>query len=110
MKWWWRMKDEIHVHIHLPESMDRKLDLLLTQGAQIMTALERVTQEVEETKTAVESITTLLGKLAQMIRDSVGNAAALNKLADDLDAQQVKIADAVVANTPAEEPPPETPA
>ncbi len=68
--------------------------------------LDRVTAEVAENTEVVDSAVLLLDKLAQLIRDNAGSPAALNKLADDLDNSGNKLAAAVAANTPAEEPPP----
>jgi len=65
------------------------------------TDLTRLTAAVERDKTVNESAVTLLTQLSQMIRDNANDPAALNALADQLDAQQQALADAVVANTPA---------
>ena len=73
-------------------------------------AMDRLTSEVAETSTAVDSILTLVEGLAQQIRDNAADPVALNKLADELDAKQQKIADAVAANTPAPPVPPVEPA
>jgi type II secretory pathway component PulM len=100
-----------HFTFHFPEftSLDRKLDLVFKQGEQIMAALDALTREVEETRTVADSAIVLLKNLAQMIRDNVGNAGALTKLANDLDAKQAELATAITENTPAEEPPVEPP-
>lgn len=60
--------------------------------------LDRLTTEVAETKTAVDSAITLIDGLAQRLRDVANDPAAITALADELDAQQAKIAAAVVAN------------
>ena len=65
-------------------------------------AMDRLTSEVSETSTAVDSVLALVEGLAQQIRDASGDPAALNRLADELDAKQAAIAAAVTANTPAE--------
>lgn len=62
-------------------------------------ALDRLTQEVADSRSATQSLITLVEGLAQQIRDNVDDSDALNKLADDLDAQQQEIAAAVTANT-----------
>jgi hypothetical protein len=67
-------------------------------------ALDRLTAEVAETKTAVASVLTLVQGLAAQIRDNIDDSDALNALADDLDASQQQIADAIAANTPAAPP------
>lgn len=76
-------------------------------------ALNRLTAEVAEQKTVIDSAVTLLGSLAQQIRDNVGDEDALNSLADSLDTQTNQLAAAVSANTPAQpapsEPAPEEP-
>lgn len=68
---------------------------------QIMADLSRVQAEVAETGTAVGSAITLLENLAQMIRDNATDQAALEDIANSLDAQGTALAEAVVANTPA---------
>lgn len=60
--------------------------------------LDRLTAEVSETKTAVDSAIALIGGLADAIRAIATDPAALNALADELDAQQAAIAAAVAAN------------
>jgi hypothetical protein len=60
--------------------------------------LDRLTAEVAETKTVAASAVTLIEGLAQKIRDSVNDPAALTALADSLDADQTKIAAAITAN------------
>jgi len=72
--------------------------------------LDRLTQEVQQNSSAVDSIITLVNGLAEQIRNSVNDPAALNQLADDLDAQQGRISAAVTANTPAPPVEPEPPA
>jgi hypothetical protein len=42
-----------------------------------------------------------------MIRDNLNSPARLKKIADDLDAKQQELAEAILANTPAAEPPAE---
>ena len=78
---------------------------LLHERIDTMTpAMERITREVAETKTAVQSAVTLINGLAQQIRDNADDPVALNALADDLDQSQADIAAAVTANTPAAPP------
>ena len=64
-------------------------------------ALDRIKQEVFETKTAVASILTLVAGLATQIRENAEDPVALNALAASLDADQQEIAAAITANTPA---------
>lgn len=62
--------------------------------------LDRVREEVEETKTVALSVKTLLTQLAQLIRDLKEDPAALDQLANDLDAENKSLQQAVVDNTP----------
>jgi len=68
-------------------------------------ALDRLTAEVAESRSATNSILTLVAGLSEQIRDAVDNEddEALLALADDLDAQQRDIAAAVTENTPVSE-------
>ena len=73
-------------------------------------AFERLTTEVAELRGVNESAVALITGLAAQIRDAAGNEEALNALADSLDAETNRLADAVAANTPqapAPEPEPE---
>lgn len=75
--------------------------IIVREGMKTMSAaLDRLTAEVAETRSAVDSATTLIAGLAQQIRDLSTDPAALNALADSLDADQAKIAAAVTENTP----------
>jgi hypothetical protein len=73
------------------------LSTLLEQGVTMSAELDRLTTEVAETKAGVASAIRLIQGLAQQIRDNATDPVALNALADDLDAQQKDLADAVVA-------------
>lgn len=75
--------------------IERKID-------QTMANLDRITSEVRQTGDAVQGAITLLGDLAQRIRENATDEAALNDLADTLDQQGTALAEAVVANTPAD--------
>jgi predicted nucleic acid-binding Zn-ribbon protein len=97
-----------HSHDEINRKLEHHHELLhqIKEGIITMSAeLDRLTTEVAETKSAVASVLTLVAGLAQQIRDNATDPAALNALADDLDASQKDIADAITANTPAEEPP-----
>lgn len=74
---------------------------ILKELQKMTAALDRLTAEVAETKTVAASLEAVVAGLAQQIRDNIGDDAALNALADDLDATNKGIADAVTANTPA---------
>lgn len=57
-------------------------------------------QKVTNLETVNESAITLLGELAQLVRDLPADQSAINQLADRIDADRQRMADAVVANTP----------
>jgi TolA-binding protein len=63
--------------------------------------IDRVRAEVTEARTVADSAKALVTQLAQQIRDNIGDPAALNALADQLDATNADLAAAVQANTPA---------
>ncbi len=96
----------LHVHLELSDRAMQKLDTILAQGVSMSAALDKITGEVTETKSIIESAVTLINGLAQQIRDLSEDPAALNALADDLDASSKSLADAVAANTPAAPPTP----
>jgi len=86
-----------------------RTQILTNQGA-TMTAFERLTQEVTETRGIIASSNALLAGLSAYIRANVSDQAALNALADSLDTGQAEAAAAIAANPiPGEvvvEPPP----
>jgi hypothetical protein len=63
--------------------------------------LTRLEAAVERDTTVNQSAITLLSQLSQLVRDTAGDPAKVAALADQLDAQQQALADAVTANTPA---------
>lgn len=85
------------------------LGFLIRKAIQMSEATDRLIREVQESRAATESIVALVAGLAQEIRDNIDDEDALNELADSLDADQAKIAEAVAANTsaPPTEPEPE---
>lgn len=66
-----------------------------------MANLDQIRAEVEENGSVTQSAITLIGGLAQQIRDLSTDPAALQALADQLDSQNSALAAAVAANTPA---------
>lgn len=76
----------------LLETINERLEIMQEQ-------LDRLTTEVEETGTVVDSAITLLGSLSEQIRNNAGDPAALTELADKLDAKQSELAAAIAANT-----------
>lgn len=102
-----KIQAEIHIHHHGSDaeilSLLRRID---QRTLHMATDLSRITSEVTEIGTAVDSAVALLGELAQLIRDNATDPAALNALADTLDSKGNELAAAVVANTPADPEPP----
>lgn len=111
---------EHHVFFHVPEETSTLIQSLVESQAAILDAqnqimeairqvverqilltpgLQRLTDEVAQTRTATQSVLTLIGGLAQQIRDNVNDEAALNALADGLDENEQEIVSAVSANT-----------
>lgn len=74
----------------------------------VATDLTALTNEVSENGDAVDSAVTLLSSLSQQIRDLSTDPAALQALADSLDANTARLAQAVVDNTPSATPPADT--
>ena len=72
--------------------------------------MSRLESEVSENTDVVSGAAALLATLAQEVRDTAGDPAAVAALADKLDANNQALAAAVAANTPAApEPAPEEP-
>jgi hypothetical protein len=67
-------------------------------------ALDRLNASVARNSSVDDSAIALIEGLAQAIRDNVPDPTALNKIADDLDANSDKLAASVTANTPAAKP------
>lgn len=65
-------------------------------------ALERLTTAVQMEGEQDTAIIKLVEGLAQAVRDNAGDPTALNKLADDAEANARRIAAAVLANTPSQ--------
>ena len=62
--------------------------------------LDRLKASVEAENTVIASAEALLAGLAQQIRDLASDPAALNALADEVDAKTAELSAAVTANTP----------
>lgn len=98
------MKLRIEVH-HYHHAADTELLSAMRRIEQriieMSTDLTRITTEVSEMSTVVDSAVALLGDLSQRIRENATDPAALNALADTLDNKANALAAAVAANTPA---------
>jgi|SRR6478736_7853174 len=86
-------------------TLDEHLHRLLKGQRKMSAQLDRLIRETQETQDAVDSVLTLVDGLAQQLRDAADDPQKINDLADTLDQLQTRIANAVVANTPAENPP-----
>jgi len=69
---------------------------------ELMATIQDIQAKVTEQQTIVGSIVTLLSQLAQMLKDAIAanDPAAIQAVADAIDANTKALADAVVANTP----------
>jgi len=94
------MRIDLYVHTEPDLELVAALTKLTGKVIKMSAELDRLTAEVAETHSAVDSATALIAGLAQQIRDLSTDPAALNALADSLDADQAKIAAAVAENTP----------
>lgn len=65
--------------------------------------LERIRAEIAENNEVVDSVLVLVSEMAEKIRDNSDDEAALNALADQLDASADKLAAAVASNTSADD-------
>ncbi len=99
----------VHVHVH-PDTeliravarIEQALGSVLTMEAMQMTDLTRITNEVTEISDASDAAVAALGSLAQQVRDLSTDPAALNALADELDAKGNELAAAILAGTAAD--------
>lgn len=101
------MRIDIYHHIVCPEST-AKLDAILTIVTNLQrsiipmtAALDRIRQEVAESRAVTQSAITMISGLAAQILELKDDPVALEALAADLDAQQQALAAAITANTPA---------
>lgn len=63
------------------------------------TAMENLVREVSETKGVIASAKALMNSLATRLRSNAGDPAAIQALADELDAEQAALAQAITDNT-----------
>jgi chromosome segregation ATPase len=77
-----------------------KIDQLIKKEEIMSQELDDLTQKVSDSTTVQESAITLLNDLGQRIRDLADDPAAIRALADQLDSEKNKLADAITANTP----------
>lgn len=100
----------MHVHVHFDDpTPDPRLDEILrllrrvtTQEKTIMADLSALTNAIRSNSDAVDSAVTLIQELAQKISDAGTDPQALAALVDELNAKDAELAQAIVANTPAD--------
>lgn len=93
-----------HLHTHqlsTAAALDDIKKELRKMSAASEAALARLTASVAANTTVDQSILDLVTRLAQEVRDNANDPAALNALADQIDADAQRITEAVNANTPA---------
>jgi hypothetical protein len=85
------------------QSVLSKISTLSRKGSVMNAAVEKLVQEVSESRTVVDSAVVLIGGLKAALDEAIANndMSALEALAADLDSQQAALAQAVQANTPA---------
>jgi hypothetical protein len=99
---------ELHLHIHTPDlskMLLEKLDFITLKLLKMSEQLDKLTAEVAENKTVMQSAVTLLQGLKQRLDEAGTDAAKLSELSADLDANTNALAAAVTANTPVENEP-----
>lgn len=92
------------------ERIERTLDhvlrlclALVRKVNQMADNLQRIEREVTEIESVVDGAVTLIKQLGQEIRDGAADPVKMGQLADRLDARATALAEAVAANTPAED-------
>jgi peptidoglycan hydrolase CwlO-like protein len=68
--------------------------------------LDRLKTSVQNLTTVTQSVVTLVGTMAQQIRDLKNDPAALTAYADEVDTRVQELKDATLANTPSAGEPP----
>jgi hypothetical protein len=89
---------KINVYHHFD---DPTLCQILKEMHTMAVNLDRLTTEVSENTTVIESAITLIDGLRQAIIDAGADPVKLGELADKLDSQSNRLAAAVADNTPA---------
>jgi hypothetical protein len=95
----------LHLQHHTDPATERKLDWIMKalrniiEGQQNMARdFTKLEAELSENSSAIDSAVALITAVAQEIRDAAGDQARINDIADKLDAQSQRLAEAVVAN------------
>ncbi len=78
------------------------INLLNTQGEQIMSKITDLQAAVAASDAVIQSAVLLINGLAQQIKDAGTDPVALAAVIADIEANKQALADAVAANTPAQ--------
>src|SRR5688572_20711632 len=81
---------------------ERRAIAIMNQLRMMEMDLTRITKEVEELRSVADGVVNTLGTVSHAIRQYKTDQVALEKLADDIDAQSNRIAQAITANTDVE--------
>ncbi len=79
-------------------AIDRLNQTLISVGAKMDEALEKIRLQVEATATVQASAVTFIAGIVEELRKHAGEADKINALADQLAAATQPLADAIVAN------------
>ena len=93
---------ELHITHGVTPELGRLLYQLIKNQETIMADLSSIKNSVEGLTSVVDSAVQLLGSLADQIRNAGTDQAALEDLAASIEAQRQELAEAIAANTPAE--------
>ena len=103
-------EDHIHIHFHADELLQQFMRVFLhefhslTQKVNSMaTTLDDIVSKVNDLGSVEDGVVTLLTDIKSKLDAAIASndPAKLQALSDSLDAQKQKLADAIVANTPA---------
>jgi chromosome segregation ATPase len=97
--------DAIHAQVEYLSAAMRvvltKLGLSLEWEKAMSAEIDRIKTSVTQLTSVTQGAVTLLGQLAQRVRDLQADPAALTALADEIDQRKAELAQAVTTNTPA---------
>lgn len=96
---------DVHVYLH-DEDVSRLLKKILKKEEEIMATMQDLRSAVERNNSLEDSVLVMLQGISQQLKDAQAqnDPKAIQDVIDQLDANNQKMADAVAANTPAEQP------
>lgn len=101
----------MHLHLHIEgltgietrlSAIERKLDLVLGMEATTVADLSVLANEVQNNTDASNGIVVVVNRLADELEAAATDPAQVQALADQLRSNTQQLADAIVANTPAD--------